>query len=78
MGADSRSGDAAPSISSHVFTRFRPSKKREESKQKWETLKDHIYKLYVAEEKTLRETMVEIEEKHGLKARYICLEKDND
>jgi hypothetical protein len=78
MATDNRSENTAPSLSTHAFARFRPSKKKGENRQKWESLKDHIQKLYVAEDKTLRETMEEMEEQHGLKARYICLEKDND
>lgn len=39
--------------------------------QKWNAYKDEIRQLYILEDKTLKETMDMIEQKHGFKARYV-------
>ena len=37
--------------------------------QKWDSLKDRIYGIYMSEDFTLHDTMRAIEERYGLKAR---------
>ena len=39
--------------------------------QKWDSLKDRIYHIYMAEDCTLPDTMLAIAERYGLKARYV-------
>jgi hypothetical protein len=46
------------------------SLRRPQKKQKWESLKDDIKRIYLLENKTLQETIKEIEGKHTFKARY--------
>jgi hypothetical protein len=36
--------------------------------QKWESLREHIYKIYITENNTLSKTMLMTEEQHDFKA----------
>jgi len=41
--------------------------------QKWDSLKERIYGMYMVEDRTLQDTMRAITERYGFKARYEVL-----
>lgn len=61
-------GGEAPTVS--VQTAEQPkSSRRIQNDQKWDSLKEEIYRLYMSEENTLQNTMRAVLEQHGFKAR---------
>jgi len=66
MDQDSRTDKTVTSLASPARRPLRGPEK----KQKWESLKDDVKRIYILENKTLQETIKEIEGKHSFKARY--------
>ena len=47
------------------------SSRRIRNDEKWKSLKDEIYRIYMTEDNTLQNTMNAISEQHGFEARYL-------
>jgi hypothetical protein len=70
MGRDESMLDDAPKLPARGQEQLKSSR-RIRNDEKWKSLKDEIYRIYMTEDNTLQNTMNAISEKHGFEARYL-------
>jgi hypothetical protein len=69
MDRDESMLDDAPKLPARGQEQLKSSR-RIRNDEKWKSLKDEIYRIYMTEDNTLQNTMNAVFEQHGFEARY--------
>jgi predicted secreted acid phosphatase len=73
MDRDESTLDDAPKLPARGREQLKSSR-RIRNDEKWKSLKDEIYRIYMTDDNTLQNTMNAIFEQHGFEARYLSLD----